>query len=133
MASFSSGGTGAGRRWVERGWPTTQQALRSETPNWAGGLDGPPAAVRGRSFPVQLFQHVDVEGLGHDLLEAGLLALELFEAFGVVGLRAAVLVAPAVPGRLGDLKVPAHLLDLLPWAKSFSLSASLRITCSGVW
>ena len=40
-----------------------------------------------------------------------------FSSLGVVGLHAAVLVAPAVPGRLGDLEVPGHLLDGLALAE----------------
>jgi hypothetical protein len=52
---------------------------------------------------MQLLQYLDVEGLvSHDPLEADVLALELFEPLGVVGLHAAVLVASTVPGRLGD-------------------------------
>ena len=55
-------------------------------------------------------QHVDVQGLvRHDALQARVLLLELFEALGVVGLHAAILIPPAVPGRLGDLELPADL------------------------
>ena len=52
----------------------------------------------------QLLEHRLVElGLGQELLQPGVLALELLEPLGVVGLHAAVLGDPAVPGRLGDL------------------------------
>src|SRR5690606_29042328 len=61
-----------------------------------------------------LLEHVDVESLiGDQLLEPGVLGLELFEPFGLVGLHAAVLGYPAMPGRFGDLQVPTHLSELL--------------------
>ncbi len=113
-ASSSSEGTGAGRRWVDRGWPTSATGTAFTTPRTAlGGPRRPAGGGPGSEVsPVHLLQHVDVEGLvGHDPLQPGVLALELLEALGVVGLHAAVLVAPAMEGRLGDLEVPAHLLD----------------------
>src|SRR5690606_169094 len=75
-----------------------------------------------------LLEHVDIEGLvGDQLLEPSVLILsfEFFEAFDVIGLHAPVLGHPAMPGRLCDLQMPAHLSQLLPgpeeqgrWAKS---------------
>jgi hypothetical protein len=67
------------------------------------------------------------------LFGRSVLFAELFKLLGVVGLHAAVLVAPAVPGRLGDLEVAGHLEIVLPSPKSFSPSASSRMICSGVW
>jgi hypothetical protein len=55
-----------------------------------------------------------VEGLvGHQLLEPGVFALQLLESPGVVGLHAAVLVAPAVECRLGDPQLLADGRDRL--------------------
>src|SRR5579875_487229 len=60
----------------------------------------------------QLSQHVDVERLvGHDLLQADVLALQVLQALRVVGQHGAVLVARAVPGRLGDHEVATDVLD----------------------
>jgi len=71
-----------------------------------------------RSFLRDLLEHVDVEGLvGHQLLQPGVLGLQFLEAFGVAGLHAAVLGHPAMPGRLGDLQMPAHLGKLLTGAE----------------
>jgi hypothetical protein len=53
------------------------------------------------------------------LLEPRVLLLELLEPLGVVGLHAAVPVAPAVPGRLGNLALARHLLDVLTLAEQF--------------
>ena len=50
-ASSSSVGTGAVRRWVDLGWPTTRQAPLGDPELRAEGRDGPPAAVRGQKFP----------------------------------------------------------------------------------
>src|SRR4030095_9064405 len=50
--------------------------------------------------------------LRQQLLQPHVLAFELLEPLGVVRLETAVLGDPAVPGRLGDLKVPAHLVEL---------------------
>ena len=36
-----------------------------------------------------------------------------FEAFGIVGLHTAVLGNPAMPRRLSDLQMPAHLVEFL--------------------
>ena len=67
----------------------------------------------GRRAEVSLgdvLQHVDVARLvGDDPLQTGVLVLEFLEALRVVGQHGAVLVPPAVPGRLGDLEVPANV------------------------
>ena len=96
--------------------------------------DGPPAAVRGQKFPrFSSFSMSMSRAWSATIFLSRLFSLrELLELLGVVGLHAAVLVAPAVPGRLGNLEVPGHLLDGLALGQSFSPSASLRITCSGV-
>ena len=52
--------------------------------------------------------------IGRDMVSAEtiyqcVLFLELLQSLGVVGLHAAVLIPPAVPGRLGDLELPAVL------------------------
>jgi hypothetical protein len=54
------------------------------------------------------------EGLvGHDLLEAGVLVLELLQTLGALGLHPAVLGAPAVPRRLRDLEGPEDFREVL--------------------
>jgi hypothetical protein len=50
--------------------------------------------------------------LGQELLEPGVLVLELFEPLGVVGLHAPLLVAPAVKRLLGGLEVPSDRRDV---------------------
>jgi hypothetical protein len=45
---------------------------------------------------------------------AGVLALELLEPLRVGGLHPAVLGEPAMPRRLGDLEMPAHLVESCP-------------------
>jgi hypothetical protein len=56
-------------------------------------------------------------GVGQQSLQSGVLALQLFEPFRVVGLHAAVLGDPAMPSRLSNLEVPAHLVELLATAE----------------
>src|SRR5262249_47222456 len=77
----------------------------------------PPAAF-GRASPLfsrDLLEHLLVEqGLGQQLLQPGVLAPQLLEPLGLVGLHAAVLVAPAVQGRLADGQPLADLGDGQP-------------------
>ena len=62
--------------------------------------------------PVHFLEHVDIESLlGDHLLQPRVFLLELSEPFRVVGLHAAVLALPAMPGSLGNLEVLAHLFD----------------------
>lgn len=57
-------------------------------------------------------QNVDLQVLlGHDLLQALVLELELTETHELVGLHLAVFLAPGVIGLRGDVKVPAGLVD----------------------
>jgi hypothetical protein len=68
----------------------------------------PPAGLT--TFLGDLLEHLLVQGqLGDEALEAGVLGLQLFEALGLVGLEAAVLVAPAVEGLLADAELLADL------------------------
>lgn len=84
--------------------------------------------------PGDLLQHVDVERLVCDeLLQPGVLTLELSEPAGVVGAELPVSLAPAVVGLLGDLQALEHRGKTLPWPMSLSASWSFRTTCSGVW
>ncbi len=54
-----------------------------------------------RSSSGNLLEHVDIQGLfGDHLLQPRVLALEFLQRFGVLGSHAAVLVLPAMPGRL---------------------------------
>ncbi len=111
----SSATTGGKSRWVERCWRTTRHALRSEprtadaTPRrWCDDGSGSDVSLR------QLPEHVDIQGLIRDqLLQPNVLGLELLQPLRIIGLHAAVLGEPPVPGRLCDLKVPAHLIQPL--------------------
>ncbi len=79
-----------------------------------------------------LLEHVDIKGLvGDQLLESGVLGLEFFEAVGVIGFHAAVLGHPAMPGRLGDLQMPAHLGQFLPRPEQL-VALGQRMIWSGV-
>src|SRR6476661_2176439 len=75
-----------------------------------------------------LLEHVDVQSLvGDQLLEPGVLGLEFLEPFGLVGLHAAVLGKPAMPRRLRDLQMTAHLAEFLAGPEELLPSASLRM------
>jgi len=52
--------------------------------------------------------------IGDNLLEAGVLGLQLLEAFHGIDLHAAILFAPAVEGRLADTESPGDLGDRGP-------------------
>ena len=68
----------------------------------------------------QLLEHRLVElGLGEESLEPSVLPLELLESLRVICLHAAVLLSPAVPGRLGDLEMPADLFKCLSLSEEF--------------
>ena len=98
------------------------------------GPNGPPTAVTGSDVsPVKLPQHVDAERLvGDDLLEPRVLLLEFLQPPGVIRLRAPVLVAPAVPRRLGDLEVASHLLDRSSLAEKLLAASVVGMIRSGV-
>src|SRR5262249_45310099 len=84
------------------------------TPRRSPGGSGRPACGRRRSglFLYHLLEHLLVQGeLGDQAFEAFVLDLQLLEAFGVVGLHAAVLLAPAVEGGLADGQLLADLSD----------------------
>ena len=125
-------------RWLEAlggaGRPTTRHARRSVTPNRSRRARRPAGGGPGSEVsPVQLLQHVDVErGVGHELLQPLVLLAEFLQPLGVVGLHAAVPVPPPMPGRLGDLQAADTSSTDRPSPRSFSPSASSRISCSGV-
>lgn len=82
-----------------------------------------------RSVPVQLLQHVDVQGLVcHHPLQLAALLLDVPQSPGVVGLHAAALVPPAVPCRLGDLQVAGHLLDGLALTEELPLADLMEVS-----
>ena len=62
-------------------------------------------------FAISFSACVSQRLIGDDALELRVLALELLQALGVVGLHPAVLVAPAVIRRLRDLQGLADLRD----------------------
>src|SRR5579885_2351747 len=102
-----------GCRCVERCCPSTRQARRSETPKRSGRKQ---TACRrwsaAATFLGGLLEHLLVQGqLGGEALEAGVLRLQLLKPLGLVGLEAAVLVAPAVQGLLAGAEALADLGD----------------------
>ena len=59
-----------------------------------------------------LLEHLLIQGqFGDETLEACVLGFQFLEAFGFVGLESAILVAPAVEGRLADGEALADLGD----------------------
>src|SRR5690606_30214538 len=105
-AARSVGWSGAGPRLDTRG---VRRPRTGHTACTLHAVDGSGSEVSLRDLP----QHRLVQlGLGEKLLEAGVLALELLEPLRVAGLHAAVLSDPTMPGRLRDLQVPAHLVEL---------------------
>ena len=79
-------------------------------PCWLRGVCGSGSEVSRRD----VLEHVDVESLvGDQLLQPGVFGLKFFEPFGLVGFHAAVLGQPAMPRRLCDLQMPAHLVEFL--------------------
>src|SRR5690606_26502923 len=123
-ASRISAASGAGlgqdrvRRGCDVGW--NDAGRRSHTPAAATTPADPAACARlgaastgSPVSPGDLPKRVDLEFLvGHDLLQPPVLALQLLQAFRVVGLQAAVLVSPAVIRRLRHLQVPGHICHL---------------------
>jgi len=73
-----------------------------------------------RSSLGDLAKHVDVEGLvGDQLLQPGVLRFEFLQPFRVGRFHAAVLGEPAMPPRLGDLEMAAHLVEVLARGQLF--------------
>ena len=103
---------------VDRGWPRTRQARRSDTlscPLRFGrgtrlfGASPGSEVSRGR-----LSKDCVVERyVGNELLQAGVLLLELLQALGLVELETAVLLPPALVGLLGDSDLLASLGNAL--------------------
>ena len=71
-------------------------------------------AVRGQKFPSASSLSIDLSSSAsaRSFFSRAFSRLELLEPLGVVGLHAAVLGEPAMPGRLGDLELAAHLLEV---------------------
>ena len=81
-------------RWVERCWPRTLQAKRSETENFArrSGDGGKGSEVsRGSLFQDQLLERQ----VRHCLAQPVVLFLKLFQALYLIALQATKLLAPA--------------------------------------
>ena len=90
-------------------------------------LNGATLAVRGQKFPAEISLSMSMSRAWlATSFEPGVLGLEALEPFGLVGLHAAVLGKPAMPRRLSDLQVPAHLGQFLAAPRSLLPSASLR-------
>ena len=90
------------RRCVERCWPVTRHARRSDNSRRSCNMQTASRRRDGLTQfpPGDLLERVDLEFLvGDDPLQPRVLALQLAQPFGVVGLHPAVLVAPAVVGR----------------------------------
>src|SRR5690606_1850640 len=71
-----------------------------------------PRPASGKGSPVSLrdvLEHLVVEReIGHQVLQSAVLVLQLLEALGLLGLHAAVLVAPAIEGRLAHFQSLEH-------------------------
>ena len=124
----------AARRWVDRGWPTTRQARRSSPRTALGGPPRPAGGGPGSEVsPVQLLQHVDVEGLvGHDLLQprcspsrSSLSSLASSAFMPPYWLRQRC----QVDSVISRCRTTSSMV--LPSPRSFSPSASLRIDLLG--
>ena len=98
------------------------------------GHDGPPAAVRGQKFPrfSSFSMSLSKERSATIFLSRWFSLRSSSQLLGVVGLHAAVLVSPAVPGRLGDLEVSGDLVDRLAFAEElFSLGQGVGRSVRG--
>ena len=63
----------------------------------------------------RLLEDVDIQSLvSHDLLQTGVLPLELIETFGLLDTQPTVLATPPIEGLLGDAHLPTDQTDLLP-------------------
>src|SRR4029453_11584368 len=103
---------GAGSRDAARRPDTRDAQIPRSAP---AGPPRPCGAAPGSEVSLgQLLEHVDVQRLvGHQPLEPGVLGLQLPQPLGLTRLHPAVLAAPAVPGRLGDLQRPQDLGQVL--------------------
>ena len=74
-----------------------------------------PLALRGQKFPSasSLSIALSSSASASSFFSVLVLVLELAQAFGLGGLHAAVVRAPTVPARLGDLEMPQHLGQVL--------------------
>lgn len=92
------------------------------------------SAPGSEASPSDLLQHVKLEFLvGHELLQAAVLGLELAQAPRLIERELPVRLAPAVVGLLEMPRVFSTTATLLPLAIRRSASCSLRTICSGVW
>ena len=84
-------------RWVERCWPRTLQAKRSETENFTMTWSTQRRRREGlRSFRGSLFQDQLLERqVRHCLAQPVVLFLKLFQALYLIALQATKLLAPA--------------------------------------
>ena len=122
------------RRWVERGWPTTRQARRSDTPNCSRMATTALRRLSGvRIFPGQLLQHVDVQAWSATIRLRRWFSFSSSFNF----LTSSAFMPPywfrqrcQVDSVISKCLTPSSIL--LPSPSSFSPSASLRMTCSGV-
>ena len=72
-------------------------------------------------------------GISEQALEAVVLLFQLFEAFGLCGLHAAVELLPAVIVGADTSRTRQASATDWPWLRSCSAVRSLRMICSGVW
>jgi hypothetical protein len=116
VAAPRSRSAAAGAR-VERCCRTMRQARRWDTPNRCRNRSTARRRRSGvRSFLGQLIEHRLVQLLlGQQLLQPGVLGLQLTQPLGAVSLHPAVLATPPMPGRLTDLQIPRHLGCAYPY------------------
>ena len=76
---------------------------------------GAALAVRGQKFPSAISRNMSMSSawFATSFFNRAFSRLELLEPLRVVGLHPAVLGEPAMPRRLRDLEMPAHLVELL--------------------
>src|ERR687891_308907 len=93
----------------------TRQAPRSDTRSDRRARPLPAGVAPGSEISLrQLLEHRLVQlGLGEELLQPGILRLELPKPLRLICLHAPVLVPPAVPARLRHLEIAEHLGEVL--------------------
>ena len=84
-------------------------------------LDGAALAVRGQKFPAEISLSMSMSRawLATNFFNRAFSASSSLSCFALAGFHAAVLGKPAMPRRLSDLQVPAHLGEFLARREEF--------------
>ena len=134
-ASGSSGVMGTALwRWVARSCRSRGKRTVRCPPTRAGGDERLPAVAPRLEVSLRdLLQGGLLQlGISQQSLEGGVLAFEIFETFGVLGLQPAELATPAVIRRLRDIQLSAHRCGVWPSASNRSAAITLRTICSAL-